>query len=215
MSRELKQVESALAHDLNNALQVIMGNLELLKRRREFVPEIVEAAIAATRAAAQLADRLVALGRLSPYEPRAIDLNHLLQELCEMLERTAGANVRVELELARQLAAVQADPRALQLALVELATNAGEAMPRGGKLTLRTAAAPGGLVMLEVKDTGTGIAPATLARVFEPLVGAAATKPPGLGLHIVERCIRQAGGRVELDSKEGVGTTVRLYLPPK
>src|SRR5919204_4295210 len=99
MSRELKQVEAALAHDLNNSLQVIMGNLELLKRRREFVPEIVEAAIAATRGAAQLADRLVTLGRLQPAEPRALDPNQFLRELREMLERTAGANVRVELAL--------------------------------------------------------------------------------------------------------------------
>src|SRR5437762_11140652 len=91
MSRnELKDVEAALAHDLNNYLQVVMGNLEVLRRRASFVPEIVAAALNATRQAAQLADRLVAVGRLHHLEPRKLDLNHTLTELREMLARKIG-----------------------------------------------------------------------------------------------------------------------------
>src|SRR5204862_7757253 len=124
MSAELKQVEAALAHDLNNFLQVIMGNLELLRRRGELVPQIVEAALQATRNAAQLADRLVAIGRLQPHEPRSLDVNHVVRELEPMIARTVGDAIRVELELAPDLKHAFAAPHALQVALLELATNA-------------------------------------------------------------------------------------------
>src|SRR5919197_759244 len=124
MSRELKQVEAALAHDLNNYLQVVMGNLELLKRRREFVPETVEAAISATRNSAALADRLLAFGRLQPPEPRALDLNRLAAELADMVAPAVGREIRVERELAPDLPHAVVDPRALQLVLLELAANA-------------------------------------------------------------------------------------------
>ena len=213
MARELKQVEAALAHDLNNFLQVIMGNLELLRRRGEFVPEIVEAALKATRNAAQLADRLVAIGRLQPHEPRSLELNRLIGELEQMIARTVGDAIRVELKLAPDLKNAFADPHALQVALLELATNAREAMPAGGRLAVRTANAAGALVMIELADTGGGMPPETLARAFEPLLSSAeGDRPAGLGLHIVERCIRQAGGRVELASG-AAGTSVKLYLP--
>jgi signal transduction histidine kinase len=213
MARELKQVEAALAHDLNNFLQVIMGNLELLRRRGEFVPEIVEAALKATRNAAQLADRMVAIGRLQPHEPRALDVNHLARELQPMLERTLGDAIRLELQLAADLRFAFADPHALHVALVELATNARAAMQAGGRFGVRTANAPDSLVMIELVDTGGGMSPEKMASAFEPLLSSeAGDRPPGLGLHIVNRCISQAGGRVELTSTPS-GTTVRLYLP--
>jgi signal transduction histidine kinase len=213
MARELKQVEAALAHDLNNFLQVIMGNLELLRRRGEFVPEIVEAALQATRNAAQLADRMVAISRLQPHEPRKLDLNRLIGELEQMLARTVGDAIRVELKLAPDLKEAFADPHALQVSLVELATNAREAMPAGGRLAIRTANAPGNLVMIELADTGIGMPPATLAQALEaPLPSADGERPAGLGLHIVNRCMQQAGGRVELASGSS-GTRVTLYLP--
>jgi signal transduction histidine kinase len=213
MGRELKQAEAALAHDLNNFLQVIMGNLELLKRRREFVPEIVDAALKATRHAAQLADRMVAIGRLQPHEPRKLELNRLVGELEQLIGRTVGDAIRVDLKLAPDLKDAFADPHALQVALVELATNAREAMRGGGRLSIRTAQAPGALVMIELADTGRGMPPELLARALEPQLSPAdGTGPAGLGLHIVQRCMRQAGGRVELDS-DATGTRVRLYLP--
>jgi len=199
MPVELKQVESALSHDLNNLLQVIMGNLELLKRRGELVPEIVEAALTATKHASAMADRLGAIGRLRRQEPRALDLNRLLVELAPLIERTVGDAIRVELKLDSNLREVMADPHCLQLALVELATNARNAMPAGGRLSIVTQDAGSGLARIAIGDTGCGMPPRP-------------SEPTGVGLQIVEHCRAHAGGRVELDSTD-MGTTVKLYLP--
>ena len=213
MKEELKKLESALAHDLNNFLQVIMGNLELLKRRREFVPEIVEAALGATRNAATLGDRLLALGRLESYEARPLELNAFLRDLTELIEHTVGESVALEFDLAPKLPSVLADPRALQLALLELATNARDAMGTGGRLLLRTAEAPADRVLLEVADNGRGMAQ-TARGTFEPLnLHVGHGKSRAVGLHLVEFCMRLAGGRLELDSEPGSGTRVRLFLP--
>ena len=199
MAEELKQVESALTHDLNNLLQVIMGNLELLKRRGELVPEIVEAAFAATRSAAAMADRLGAIGRLRRQEPRPVDLNRLLVELKPLVERTVGDAIRVELKLASSISEVIADPQSLQLALIELATNARHAMPAGGRLSIFTQDAGAGFVRLAFGDTGCGMPPRP-------------AEPTGVGLQIVEQVMALAGGRVEFESTD-MGTTVKLYIP--
>jgi len=213
VNEELKKIESALVHDLNNYLQVIMGNVELLKRRREFVPEIVEAALSATKSAAALGDRLLALSRLENYTPRSLELNRFLRELTELVEHTVGDSIAVEFDLAADVRPAMADPRALQLALLELATNAREAMGAGGRLLLRTASAPSNRVLLEVVDNGRGMARGPRGS-FEPLaVRAAHAKPRALGLHLVEYCMQVAGGRMELDSTPGAGTRVKLYLP--
>ena len=213
MNEELKKIESALVHDLNNYLQVIMGNVELLKRRREFVPEIVEAALGATKSAATLGDRLLALSRLENYAPRALELNRFLRDLTEMLEHTVGESIALEFNLAPDLRPAMADPRALQLALLELATNARDAMGSGGRLSLRTAAAPSNRVLLEVADNGRGMAKGPRGS-FEPLsVRTSPGKTRALGLHLVEYCMQVAGGRMELDSAPGAGTRVKLYLP--
>lgn len=199
MAVELKQLESALSHDLNNLLQVIMGNLELLKRRRELVPEIVEAALAATRSAAAMADRLGAISRLRRLEPRALDVSRLLAELLPLIERTVGDAIRVELKLASNLPDGLADPQSLQLALVELATNARNAMPAGGRLSIVTQDAGNGLIRIAVGDTGCGMPPRS-------------PEATGLGLQIVEQIMALSGGRVEFESTD-LGTTVKLYLP--
>jgi two-component system NtrC family sensor kinase len=209
MTRELKEVEAALAHDLNNCLQVAMGNLEVLRRRAAFVPEIVNAALNATRDAAHLADRLVSIGRLRNLEPRALDLNAALTDLADMIGRTVGDAVRLDLQLAPDAGEVRVDPRCLQLALLELATNARDAMPAGGRLTLRSAPATGGLALIEIADTGPGLPPERAARAFEPVFQPG---KPALGLHLVERCAEASGGRVEISS-DSRGTRVALYLP--
>ena len=214
MKSGLKEIAAALAHDLNNYLHVVMGNLELLRRRREFVPETLEAALAAARRSASLADRLHTLGRLQPPEPRALDLNRFVRELQEPMAQTLGTAIRVDLDLAPGLASAVADPRAVQLALLELVANARAAMPHGGRLMVRTAQSAPKSVVLEVADSGDGISAATLARSQAPLLSRGEHgKPGGLGLHIVASCIDAAGGRMELASTVGAGTSVKLYLP--
>ena len=214
MTPGLKEIAAALAHDLNNYLQVVMGNLELLKRRREFVPETLEAALAATRRSAALAERLHALGRLQPPAPRAFDLNHFVRELSESLEQTFGTAVRIELDLAADAPSAFADPRAVQLVLLELAANARAAMPNGGRLVIRTAHGPERLLVLEVADSGDGLSAEALARARTPLLSRGQHgKPGGLGLQIVEACAQAAGGRVEFGAASGGGTSVKLYLP--
>ena len=203
MSRnELKDVEAALNHDLNNTLQVVMGNLEVLRRRAAFVPEIVEAALAATRNAAQLADRMVALARLRNVERRRLDLNAALDDLADMMRRTLGDAIRLELALSPDAGAVLVDPWCLQTALLELAANARAAMPAGGKLTVRSSKA-----RLEVVDNGPGMPAEKMARAFD------GPQPVTLGLYLVERCIRACGGRVRIAAAPARGTTVTLDLP--
>jgi signal transduction histidine kinase len=199
MSAELKQVEAALAHDLNNILQVIMGNLELLKRRGELVPEVVDAALQATRSAASLADRMGAIGRLRRYEARTMDVNRLLADLAPLLERTVGDAIRAEMKLASAMPNIVADPHALQLALVELATNSRFAMPAGGRFSVSTSRADDDFVRIDVADTGSGMPPTT-------------AEPTGLGLQIVRQCMALANGRAEFKSNH-MGTTVKLFLP--
>ncbi len=212
MTSELKQLESALGHDLNNYLQLVMGNLELLKRRKEYAPQIIEAALAATRTAAELADRMLAIGKLQPYAPREVKLNGLLEELREMIERSVGDTIRVDFELGPDVKGAFVDPHALHVALLELVNNARDAMAGGGRLTVRTATAKHGFVLIEVADTGGGMASEILHQAFEPLDRAEGSKPPGLGLHVVQHCMRAAGGRVEIDSAPGAGTRAKLYL---
>lgn len=203
MSRnELKDVEAALNHDLNNTLQVVMGNLEVLRRRAAFVPEIVDAALTATRNAAHLADRMVALARLRNVERRRLDINAALNDLADMMRRTLGDAIRLELALSPDAGAVLVDPSCLQTALLELAANARAAMPAGGKLTVRSAKA-----RLEVVDDGPGMPAEKIARAFE------GTQPVTLGLYLTERCIRACGGRVKIAAAPGRGTAVTLELP--
>ena len=214
MSREPKDVEAALAHDLNNTLQVAMGNLEVLRRRAAYVPELAEAALNATRSAAQLADRLVSIGRLRHAEPRTLDLNAALTDLADMIARTLGEAIALDLQLAPGIGAVRADPRGLQVALLELALNARDAMPRGGRLAVRSASAGAGFLKVEIEDRGAGMSAEQLARAFEPVFGTGdSARPARLGLHIVERCMRSSGGRAEIASQPHKGTTVTLYLP--
>lgn len=186
MGRDLKEVESALAHDLNNYLQVVMGNLELLRRKNAFVPEIITAALNATRNAAQLADRLTALGRLHPYEARAVDLGRLLTDLRTIMERVVGDGFRVDNEIAPDLAPALIDPRLLHVVLLELAGHARDATPGGGHIRLRAANAADGRISLEL-----AIAP-----------------PQDLVHDIIDACVQRLGGSMEISPN-----LVRVYLP--
>jgi signal transduction histidine kinase len=130
-----------------------------------------------------------------------------------MIGRIVGDAVRVDLQLAADAGRVMVDPRCLQAALLELATNARDAMPSGGRLTVRSAPAAGGLAMVEIADTGAGMPAERLASAFEPVFGSGAAPRLSLGLHIVERCVGGSGGRVEIASHPASGTAVRIYLP--
>ena len=226
------QLTGGVAHDFNNLLTIIMGSLEMLQRGlANAEPKLarrVETALDAAGRAAALTHRLLAFSRRSPLEPKVLDVNRLLSGMSDMLHRTLGETVAVEIVTGAGLWQALADANQLENAILNLAVNARDAMPGGGHLSIETqntylddtyAAAhadvpPGQYVLIAVTDTGTGMTPEIRAKVFEPFF---TTKPPGqgtgLGLAQVYGFIKQSGGHVSVYSEPGEGTTVKLYLP--
>jgi PAS domain S-box-containing protein len=220
-----------LAHDFNNMLGVIIGNLDLAKELlgdNHEAAELVGEAIEAAASSAELTRRLLAFARRQPLRPERIVLSELVHDFVRLLRRTLGENIEITLDLAADVWPVVADPVQLESALTNLATNARDAMPKGGKLLIATrnrqldadyAAAhvevtPGDYAAIEITDSGTGMPPETAARIFEPFF---TTKEQGqgtgLGLSMVFGFIKQSGGHINVYSEPGVGTTFRLYLP--
>jgi len=230
------QLTGGVAHDFNNLLQVIFGSLERLGRRlpkgdaaaNADALRMIDAATRAAERAATLTQRLLAFSRRQPLAPKALDLNRLVAGLPELLGRTLGETIHVETVLTGGVWRVFVDENQLENALLNLAVNARDAMPRGGKLTLQTQNArldeayartqdevrPGEYVLISVSDTGTGMSKEVLARAFDPFF---TTKDigqgTGLGLSQVYGFVRQSGGHVRIDSELGKGTTLNLYLP--
>ena len=225
------QLTGGIAHDFNNMLAVVIGGLDMIERRiasgRGDVERYVEAAKDGATRAAALTQRLLAFSRQSPLSPEPVEGNRLIADLTELLTRTLGERIAVETVLSAGLWRAEADRGQLENAIVNLAVNARDAMPDGGKLTIETAnahvgddyareadMAAGQYVMIAVTDTGTGMAPDVLAKAFEPFF---TTKPvgrgTGLGLSQVFGFVRQSRGHVRIYSEPDVGTTVRLYLP--
>ncbi|HEX5327049.1 MAG TPA: ATP-binding protein [Acetobacteraceae bacterium] len=227
------QLTGGVAHDFNNLLQVILGNLERLQRRtRDTDPQSARLAASAMRGAdraAILTHRLLAFSRRQPLAPRTLEANKLVAEMSELLSRTIGESIQMHTVLAGGLWLCFADANQLESALLNLAVNARDAMPGGGRLTIETANAhldeayaraasddisPGHYVMIAVTDTGTGMPAEVLAKAFEPFF---TTKDigqgTGLGLSQVYGFVRQSGGHVKIYSEPGQGTTVKLYLP--
>ena len=220
----LGQLTGGIAHDFNNLLTVIQGSADILKRpelpedkRLRFADAIVQTA---SRAAA-LTGQLLAFARRQPLRPKVIDLNERITAMTDLLERTLGARFVVRTELAGHVCPVEVDPTQLEVAVLNVAVNARDAMPEGGGIVIRTRDVPddeiegfGRAVALSIADTGIGIGPDALARVFEPFfttknVG----KGTGLGLSQVYGFAKQSGGDVCIDSEVGVGTTVTMLLP--
>jgi PAS domain S-box-containing protein len=225
------QLTGGIAHDFNNLLQVILGNLESLQRH---LPEdsgrlqrATEQAMSGARRAAALTQRLLAFSRRQPLDPKPIDVNRLVDGASELIHRALGEMIAIETVLASGLWRAEVDPNELEAALLNLAVNARDAMPEGGKLTIETANAyidqasaadaeilAGQYVSISISDTGLGMSPATVAQAFEPFF---TTKPvgkgTGLGLSQVYGFVKQSGGHVKLCSEVGRGTTVKLYLP--
>jgi PAS domain S-box-containing protein len=221
------QLTGGVAHDFNNLLTVILGNAELLTERLGGDKSAQAILRAATRGA-ELTQRLLAFSRRQPLHPRVIDLGGLVNGMTELLQRTLGETIAIETSCAEDLWRAEADPGQVENAVLNLAVNARDAMPGGGKLIIESAnaslddsytashmeATPGDYVMLAVSDTGSGMTPEVLDHAFEPFfttkeVGAGS----GLGLSMVYGFAKQSGGEVGIYSEPGHGTTVKLYLP--
>jgi signal transduction histidine kinase len=229
------QLTGGIAHDFNNMLAAISGNLEMINRRTaegraNELERYIEAALTSTARAATLTHRLLAFSRHQSLDPRSTDINLVVLGMEELFRNTVGPAIRIETRLAPELHPTLCDPNQLENALLNLIINARDAMPDGGPLVIETANSvvagpkgvpgdgtdlpPGDYVTLTISDTGVGMTPETLARAFDPFF---TTKPPGqgtgLGLPMVYGFVQQSGGKVFLRSKEGLGTTVTLYLP--
>jgi PAS domain S-box-containing protein len=217
-----------IAHDFNNLLAVIVGNLDIVGTmvpRSGEVAGLVDSAFGAAQRGAELTRRLLAYARRQPLRPEAVRTNALVEELHRMLGRTLGSNIEIALDLAADVSAVLADPTQLEAALLNLCTNARDAMPRGGRVTLSTRnarvapaqdaeMAPGDYVVIEVRDTGTGMTPEVAAQVFEPFFTTKELgKGTGLGLSMVFGFVKQSGGHIQLDSAPGQGAAFRLFFP--
>jgi len=227
------RLTGGVAHDFNNLLTVVLGNLALVKRRLdagmdERIRRGIDGAMEGAQRAASLTARLLAFSRQQPLAPEAVDVNRLVAGMSDLLRRTLGEDVAVETVLAGGLWRAHADPNQLESSLLNLAVNARDAMPGGGKLTIETAntyldeayaagreeVKPGQYVAICVSDTGGGMPAEIVARAFEPFF---TTKPvgkgTGLGLSQVYGFAKQSGGHAAIYSEPGHGTTVKLYIP--
>jgi signal transduction histidine kinase len=220
-----------IAHDFNNLLAIAVGNLELLQERlvdRNDLQDLAQRALTALDRGSTLVQRLLAFARQQPLRIQPVDLNGLVAGIIELLRRTLGESIRVRMVLSPDLWLTLADPAQLENALVNLALNARDAMPRGGDLTIETAnawldeadvaedqeARPGPYSLLAVRDNGTGMAPSVVQKVFEPFFTTKGVgRGSGLGLSMVYGVVKQSGGQIKIDSVSGRGTTVRVYLP--
>jgi len=226
------QLTGGIAHDFNNLLQGITGSLDrvqyrLAEGRTSDVDRFLKAAIESANRAAALTHRLLAFSRRQTLDPKALDANKLIAGMEDLIRRTIGPNVSMEVVAAGGLWPIRVDPSQLENSLLNLSINARDAMPDGGKLTIETAnkwldergareheLTPGQYVSLSVSDTGTGMTDEVIARAFDPFF---TTKPTGrgtgLGLSMIYGFVRQSGGQVRIYSEPGQGTTMCLYFP--
>jgi signal transduction histidine kinase len=227
------QLTGGLAHDFNNMLQGVMGPLELMRRllaqgQTAGLDRYVGMALASTQRAATLTHRLLAFSRRQPLDPQQCDVNGLVLSMAELLRRTTGEQIPLELALDAAPCVTRCDANQLESALLNLSINARDAMPGGGRLTIQTSHAridaryaaaqrgvsAGDFIVIAVSDTGTGMQADVVRQAFEPFF---TTKPmgqgTGLGLSMVYGFAGQSGGFATIYSHPGLGTTVRIYLP--
>jgi PAS domain S-box-containing protein len=229
------QLSGGIAHDFNNLLMIVLGNLETIERSiktlhagHSNLQRAVKNALRGANRAAVLTSRLLAFSRRQALSPKQLDLNKFLPGAAEFMQRSLGENVEVQAVGSAGLWPVEVDPNYLESALLNLAINARDAMPEGGKITIEAAnifadeeychknpeIAPGPYVAISLSDTGHGMSPDILSRVFEPFF---TTKDPGqgtgLGLSQVYGFVKQSGGHVKIYSEVDEGTTVKIYLP--
>ncbi|MCO6407304.1 PAS domain-containing protein [Hoeflea alexandrii] len=225
------KLTGGVAHDFNNLLQVVSGNLQLLAKDvsgNEQAGTRVNNALAGVQRGAKLASQLLAFSRRQPLEPKVINVGRFVRGMDDLLRRSIGETVDIEVVVAEGLWNTSADPTQVENAILNMAINARDAMDGAGKLTIEAANArlddtytagledveSGNYVLLAVTDTGAGMDEATLEQVFEPFFS---TKPEGkgtgLGLSMVYGFVKQSGGHIKIYSEPGQGTTVKIYLP--
>ena len=221
------QLTSGIAHDFNNLLTAILGSLTIARRRAEDEKsaKALDTAMRAGRRGAKLVRDLLAFSRRQRLDLQSIQVNEVLTGTEELLERTLGSMVRIEMNSAKAPWKAMTDPGQLELAVLNLAINARDAMPAGGILTISTANIPAGdprlpedvsgdCVMVAVGDTGTGMSEEVRAKVFEPFFTTKSVgKGSGLGLSMVYGLVKQCHGAIAIDSKVGRGTTVSMFFP--
>nr|WP_245502377.1 PAS domain S-box protein [Bradyrhizobium betae] len=225
------QLTGGVAHDFNNILTVITGTIEILADAVAREPELVAITKMIDEAAgrgAELTQHLLAFARKQPLQPREIDINSLIVDTAKLLRPTLGEQIQIESVFEDENCVAIVDPNQLTTAILNLALNARDAMPGGGKLIVETGAAyldeayasandvpPGHYVLIAVSDTGTGIPANMLARVFDPFFTSKGPgKGTGLGLSMIYGFIKQSAGHIKIYSEEGHGTTIKMYLPP-
>jgi PAS domain S-box-containing protein len=222
------QLTGGVAHDFNNLLTPIVGTLDLLRRRHaddEKTQKLLAGALQAAERASTLTQRLLSFARRQALQPRAVDVGALIDGLVDLIRRSLGPRIDIVLDVPAHLPPARADPNQLELALLNLAINARDAMPDGGRLTIRAASTTldelnalglpaGGYLELVTADTGTGMDSATLARAVEPFFSTKGVgKGTGLGLSMVHGLAAQSGGTLTIESAPGEGTSIRLWLP--
>jgi PAS domain S-box-containing protein len=226
----LGQHTAGVAHEFNNLLAIIIGNLDFLMEMfetRSDATSHIRPALSAAERGAELTQRLLAYSRLQPLAPRSSDLNKLISEASALLDPLVGGSVGIKFALAEDLAPVLIDSARMEAVILNLAGNARDAMPDGGTLRLETANValdeafaekaeiePGRYVLLTVRDDGEGMPAEVAARAFDPFFTTKEVgEGTGLGLSMVQGFVKQSGGHVEIDSREGQYTEIRLYLP--
>jgi PAS domain S-box-containing protein len=218
------QLTGGIAHDFNNLLNVISGNVELIDRYSsdERVKRMAQTARRSAQRGAKLTGQLLAFSRSQSLDLRPVELKHLMDEVRDLLSAAMGADIRLEFDVAPDLPPVMADLSQTELAILNLAINARDAMPDGGRLliecTMREAPdgmlPPGSYAVIAVRDSGQGINPEILSKVFDPFFTTKALgKGTGLGLSQVYGIAQQSGGTARVESRVGSGTTVELWLP--
>ena len=227
----IANLTGGLAHELNNVLLIMVGNLDLLKEDivgHQGAEEKVETILESCLRGAQLTRQMLAFARRQPLQPKRVDVNALVDNTMHTLRRTLGETITCDLQLGSGLWPVFADATQLELAMVSIAINARDAMPTGGVLSLATSNlhadeefaahhvefAPGDYVTISITDTGTGMPSEIVSRIFEPFFTTKAPgKGTGLGLSTVYGFIRQSNGHIAAYSEVGLGTTFKIYLP--
>ena len=219
-----------MAHDFNNLLTPIVGALDMLQRKglggdRE--QRLIAGAVQSAERAKVLVQRLLAFARRQPLQPIAVDIRDLVANISGLVSSTTGPKIKVVVESADDLPHAKADPNQLEMAILNLAVNARDAMPNGGTLWISAVAdtirseqssslQPGGYVRLSVADSGTGMDGETLARAVEPFFSTKGVgKGTGLGLSMVHGLASQLGGALTIKSKLGLGTNVELVTPKR